>query len=36
MPGACCTGLMIKLMSTKKLNIKKIGARTEGPTAKTT
>ena len=34
-PGACCTGPMIELMSINKLGIKKIGARTEGPTAKT-
>ena len=33
--GACCAGPMIELMSTNKLSIKKIGARTEGPTAKT-
>jgi hypothetical protein len=35
MPGACCVGPMIELMSTNKLSIKKIGARTEGPTVKT-
>src|SRR4029077_19759828 len=35
MPGACCAGPMIELMSTNKLSTKKIGASTDGPTTKT-